>query len=88
MIKVNQVAIDICFEDATRCSLEKLCEYMEMISKFPIRTVTFADTVGCSTPFEYGNIFKEFVKKYPNITFLLIVIMILDWLLPTHLLLF
>lgn len=24
---------------------------------------------GCSTPFEYGNIFKEFVKKYPNITF-------------------
>ncbi|HID5035692.1 TPA: LeuA family protein [Staphylococcus aureus] len=69
MIKVNQVAIDICFEDATRCSLEKLCEYMEMISKFPIRTVTFADTVGCSTPFEYGNIFKEFVKKYPNITF-------------------
>ena len=87
MIKVNQVAIDICFEDATRCSLEKLCEYMEMISKFPIRTVTFADTVGCSTPFEYGNIFR-ICKKYPNITFLLIVIMILDWLLPTHLLLF
>ncbi|BCN87927.1 LeuA family protein [Staphylococcus argenteus] len=68
-LKGNQVAIDICFEDATRCPLKSLSEYVEIISRFPIRTVTFADTVGCSTPFEYGSIFKKFVEKYPNITF-------------------
>ena len=40
---------------------------MEIISKYQVRTVTFADTVGCSTPF--GDIFNCFVKKYSNIIF-------------------
>ncbi len=35
-------------------NLEKLKEYMEIISKYQVRTVTFADTVGCSTPLEYA----------------------------------
>ncbi len=42
---------------------------MEIISKYQVRTVTFADTVGCSTPLEYGDIFNYFVKKYSNIIF-------------------
>ncbi|HDA7213541.1 TPA: 2-isopropylmalate synthase, partial [Staphylococcus aureus] len=50
-------------------SREKLKEYMEIISKYQVRTVTFADTVGCSTPLEYGDIFNYFVKKYSNIIF-------------------
>ena len=48
--------------------LEKLKEYMEIISKYQNRTVTFADTVGCSTPLEYGDILIT-CKKYSNIIF-------------------
>ena len=42
---------------------KKLKEYMEIISKYQVRTVTFTDTVGCSTPLEYGDIFNYFVKN-------------------------
>lgn len=69
ILKKDKKGVDICFEDATRTSREKLKEYMEIISKYQVRTVTFADTVGCSTPLEYGDIFNYFVKKYSNIIF-------------------
>ncbi|HDJ3786485.1 TPA: 2-isopropylmalate synthase, partial [Staphylococcus aureus] len=69
ILKKDKKGVDICFEDGTRTSREKLKEYMEIISKYQVRTVTFADTVGCSTPLEYGDIFNYFVKKYSNIIF-------------------
>ncbi len=48
---------------------KKLKEYMEIISKYQVRTVTFAEHFVVSTPLEYGDIFNYFVKKYSNIIF-------------------
>ncbi|HCW9274583.1 TPA: 2-isopropylmalate synthase, partial [Staphylococcus aureus] len=39
ILKKDKKGVDICFEDGTRTSREKLKEYMEIISKYQVRTV-------------------------------------------------
>ncbi len=57
------IQIDLCLEDFTRADLTFVFEILDMVSKFNITYVTLADTVGCSTPKEYGESFKKITER-------------------------
>lgn len=58
-IENSGIGIDICIEDATRTDRKTLFNILDICDQYPIRFVTIADTVGCSTPFSYGQLIKE-----------------------------
>ena len=69
LLNEKDITIDICLEDATRTEINKLNEYIKLMSNYKIRTVTIADTVSCMVPKEYGSIFKFLTDRYPKIIF-------------------
>lgn len=59
------IRLDICFEDATRADEALLFRMLELCARYNARCVTIADTVGCSTPDEYGHLIKRITKSRP-----------------------
>jgi len=53
------IKVDVCLEDATRSDETYLFEIMELCNNYDVGYVTIADTVGCSTPEEYGGLIKK-----------------------------
>lgn len=66
-LQYSSVNVDVCLEDATRTPYNLLEKFLDIISKFNIRFLTLADTVGCSTPLEYGHLFKHVHSYIPNV---------------------
>lgn len=66
LVSKLHIKMEVCLEDATRAKMTDLYELLSICSEYPVRYVTFCDTVGCMTMDEYrffiGQI-KE--KKYP-----------------------
>lgn len=61
-----ELKIDIVLEDATRADINYLIDAVSIISKYKVGFVTLADTVGCSTPSEYGRLFSNINKHFPK----------------------
>ncbi|AGK96665.1 LeuA family protein [Clostridium pasteurianum] len=53
------IKVDVCLEDATRADETYLFKVLELCNNYNIDYVTIADTVGCSTPEEYGALIKK-----------------------------
>jgi len=54
-------------EDAARTEIEFLAEVVEAAIKAGATVINIPDTVGYMTPIEYGNIFRELIRRVPNI---------------------
>ncbi len=54
-------------EDATRTEKEFLYRILEAVIKAGARTVNIPDTVGYSTPYEYGQLIADICTHVPNI---------------------
>ena len=66
-LRKRHVVVDVCLEDATRADGEFLFKVLDLISNFKVGYITLADTVGCSTPVEYGQLFRSVASKYPKL---------------------
>ncbi len=55
--------VEFSCEDATRTSFEHLREIIEVVVKEGATTINIPDTVGYSTPFEFGNLIKKLKEK-------------------------
>jgi 2-isopropylmalate synthase len=59
------IKVDVCLEDATRADESYLFKVLEVCNDYDIGFITIADTVGCSTPEEYGRLINKICKcKY------------------------
>ena len=56
-----------CAEDATRSDFSFLCKAVELAISSGAKTINIADTVGYSTPSEYGSLIQAMRNKIPNI---------------------
>lgn len=54
-------------EDAGRTEIPFLAEVVEAVIKAGATTINLPDTVGYMTPLEYGNIFREMIRRVPGI---------------------
>ncbi len=54
-------------EDASRSDVEFLCQVVEAVIDAGASTVNIPDTVGYSTPLEFGGIIRTLKEKVPNI---------------------
>ena len=64
--------VEFSAEDASRSDIDYLCETMEAAARAGATILNMPDTVGYSTPEEYGEMFRTVRAKlteYPNITF-------------------
>ncbi len=59
----TNLRVEVCLEDATRADEEYLFTVLELLNGFDVEYVTIADTVGCATPKEYGDLFKVISEK-------------------------
>lgn len=59
--------VEFSAEDASRSDLNFLCEVVEAVIDAGATTVNIPDTVGYSTPWEFGNFIKAIHEKVPNI---------------------
>ena len=57
------IKLDVCLEDATRADEAYLFEILELCNNYDIGYVSISDTVGCSTPEEYGAIIKKIYNR-------------------------
>jgi 2-isopropylmalate synthase len=53
--------------DATRTGFDYLCRVVEEVIKAGATTVNIADSVGYTTPMEYGDMIKKLMNTVPNI---------------------
>ena len=59
--------VEFSAEDATRSEFHFLIEIIEAVIEAGATTINLPDTVGYTTPEEYGNLFKVIKKKVTNI---------------------
>lgn len=59
--------IEFSCEDAGRTSIENLCRIVEIAIQSGARTINIPDTVGYTTPYQFGNIIKTLYNKVPII---------------------
>jgi 2-isopropylmalate synthase len=60
------INVSVCLEDATRADEKYLIKVLEICKNYTINFITIADTVGCSTPEEYGRLIRKICNcKYP-----------------------
>ena len=57
--------VDMVLEDSTRANREFLFQVLDIVSNYEVGFVTLADTVGCSTPDEYGKMFSDIHSRFP-----------------------
>ena len=53
-------------EDATRSEIDFLCRAIEIAIRAGASTINLPDTVGYTTPAEYGRLFSEVVSRVPD----------------------
>ena len=64
--------VEFSAEDASRSDIEFLCDVAEMAAEAGAKIINLPDTVGYSTPDEYGEMFRTvraWLAAYPNIIF-------------------
>ncbi|HEX8901499.1 2-isopropylmalate synthase [Vitreimonas sp.] len=63
--------VEFCAEDAIRTEIDFLGDVLEAVSQAGARTLNIPDTVGYSTPFEIGQIFKhlhaQIAPRFPDV---------------------
>lgn len=59
----NYIKFEVCLEDSTRAEKNYLFKILDICNKYGANFVTLADTIGCSTPKEYGNLFKNVKER-------------------------
>ncbi len=60
------INVSVCLEDATRADEKYLIKVLEICKNYTINFITISDTVGCSTPEEYGRLIRKICNyKYP-----------------------
>lgn len=59
--------VEVGYEDGSRTELEFLLKISEEIIKAGACSITIADTLGCATPWEFGDIFTQMRNRVPNI---------------------
>ena len=63
--KEKSLHVDMVLEDSTRANREFLFQVLDIVSNYEVGFVTLADTVGCSTPDEYGKMFSDIHNRFP-----------------------
>lgn len=63
--KEKSLHVDMILEDSTRANREFLFQVLDIVSNYEVGFVTLADTVGCSTPDEYGKMFSDIHSRFP-----------------------
>lgn len=63
--KEKSLHVDMVLEDSTRANREFLFQVLDIVSNYEVGFVTLADTVGCSTPDEYGKMFSDIHSRFP-----------------------
>lgn len=63
--KEKSLHVDMVLEDSTRANREFLFQVLDIVSNYEVGFVTLADTVGCSTPDEYGKMFSDIHSRIP-----------------------
>lgn len=63
--KEKSLHVDMVLEDSTRANREFLFQVLDIVSNYEVGFVTLADTVGCSTPDEYGKMFSDIHIRFP-----------------------
>lgn len=63
--KEKSLHVDMFLEDSTRANREFLFQVLDIVSNYEVGFVTLADTVGCSTPDEYGKMFSDIHSRFP-----------------------
>jgi len=59
--------VEFSAEDAARSEMDYLCQVIEAVIAAGAKTVNIPDTVGYSTPMEYGTIIRTLKERVPNI---------------------
>lgn len=59
--------IEFSFEDAGRTSIEDLCRIVEIAIQSGARTINIPDTVGYTTPYQFGQIITNLYNRVPII---------------------
>ncbi len=59
--------VEVGLEDGTRTEMDFLYRLIEKLIINGVKSVTIADTIGASMPWEYGDIFKKIKNNVPNI---------------------
>lgn len=65
----SRICVDVVLEDFTRTDIRDLTQFLNIFKMYGVRMITLADTVGSSTPTEYGNNFKYLINEYPTLDF-------------------
>lgn len=65
-LETKDIAVDLCFEDATRADEIYLLEILDVCNNYQIGFVTLPDTVGCAIPTSYGDLFNKVSSKNYN----------------------
>ena len=65
--KEKSLHVDMVLEDSTRANREFLFQVLDIVSNYEVGFVTLADTVGCSTPDEYGKMFSDIHSRFPTL---------------------
>lgn len=63
--KEKSLHVDMVLEDSTRANREFLFQVLDIVSNYEVGFVTLVDTVGCSTPDEYGKMFSDIHSRFP-----------------------
>lgn len=63
--KEKSLHVDMVLEDSTRANREFLFQVLDIVSNYEVGFVTLEDTVGCSTPDEYGKMFSDIHSRFP-----------------------
>lgn len=59
--------VEVGFEDGTRTEMDYILLLVEKIIDAGACSITIADTLGCSTPWEIGKLFHQIKNRVPNI---------------------
>lgn len=59
--------VEFSCEDAGRTPIDNLCRIVEAIIHAGARTINIPDTVGYTTPYQFGNIITSLYNRVPNI---------------------
>ncbi|MGL4860476.1 MAG: 2-isopropylmalate synthase [Enterobacteriaceae bacterium] len=59
--------VEFSCEDAGRTPIDNLCRIVEAAIKAGATTINIPDTVGYTTPYQFGNIIKTLFDRVPNI---------------------
>lgn len=63
--KEKSLHVDMVLEDSTHANREFLFQVLDIVSNYEVGFVTLVDTVGCSTPDEYGKMFSDIHSRFP-----------------------